>query len=155
MLGNSKNKRLSTKPSLQRSLPLQVTSLMLITVANAVCRTKDCRFLGQNKCGICERFSHKTEDCYSRKVKELKCKRETNAERSGNKKKRFGDKSKKEEANEGEVMDDKDDDEHIVFTTREAGTSKIMFDPSEEGINFNDPDVSNSNEYDERLIFYN
>ena len=30
-----------------------------------------------------------------------------------------------------------------------------MFDPSEEGINFDDPDVSISDEYDERLIFYN
>ena len=48
----------------------------------------------------------------------------------------------------GEVMDD-NDDEHIVFTTQEAGSSKITFDPSEEGINFDDPDVSISDEYDE------
>ena len=34
--------------------------------------TNKCRFLGQTKCGICERFGHKTEDCYSRKAKELK-----------------------------------------------------------------------------------
>ena len=45
-------------------------------------------------------------------------------------------------------MDD-NDDEHIVFTTQEAGSSKITFDPSEEGINFDDPDVSISDEYDE------
>ena len=51
-------------------------------------------------------------------------------------------------------MDD-DDDEHIVFTTQIAGSSKITFDPSEEGINFDDPNVSNTDEFDERLIFYN
>ena len=50
-------------------------------------------------------------------------------------------------------MDD-DDDEHIVFTAQ-AGPSKFVFDPSKEGINFDDPDVSNSNEFDEHLIFYN
>jgi len=87
-------------------------------------------------------------------VKDLKRKREANADRSGGKKKRFGDKRKKEEANEEEEMDD-DDDEHIVFTTQVAGSSRISFDPSEEGINFDEPDVSNSDEFDERLIFYN
>jgi hypothetical protein len=95
-------------------------------------KTKDCRFLGQNKCGICERFGHKDEDCYSRKAKELKRKRENNANRNSGKKKRFGDKRKREETNEGEIMDDEDDDEHIVFTTQEAGSSKITFNPSEE-----------------------
>jgi len=116
--------------------------------------TKNYRFLGQPKCSICYRFGHKTEGCYSRKVKELKHKWETNANRSGSKKKRFGNKRKREEVNEGEVMDD-NDDEHIVFTTHEAGSSKIMFDPSEEGINFDNSNVSNSDEYNSRLIFYN
>ena len=51
-------------------------------------------------------------------------------------------------------MDD-DDNEHIVFTTHETGSSKITFDPSEEGINFNEPNVSISDKYDEHLIFYN
>ena len=37
----------------------------------------------------------------------------------------------------------------------QAGPSKLVFDPSEEGINFDDPDVSNSDEFDEHLIFYN
>ena len=50
-------------------------------------------------------------------------------------------------------MDD-DDDKHIIFTAQ-AGPSKLVFDPSEEGINFDDPDVSNSDEFDEHLIFYN
>ena len=67
---------------------------------------------------------------------------------SAGKKKRFGDKKKNEEANEGEEMDD-DDDEHIVFTTQVAGSSRISFDPSEEGINFDKRDVSNSDEFDE------
>ena len=47
----------------------------------------------------------------------------------------------------GEKMDD-NDDEHIVFTTQIAGSSKISFDPSEEGINFNDTNVSNSYEFE-------
>ena len=51
-------------------------------------------------------------------------------------------------------MDD-DDEEHIIFTTQVAGSSKITFNPSKEGINFNDQDVSNSDEYDSHLIFYN
>ena len=46
-----------------------------------------------------------------------------------------------------EKMDD-NDDEHIVFTTQIAGSSKISFDPSEEGINFNDTNVSNSYEFE-------
>jgi hypothetical protein len=78
-------------------------------------KTKDCRFLGQNKCSICDRFGHNTKDCYSRKAKELKHKQEENTDRNSGKKKRFGDKRKKEEMNEGEVMDDEDNDEHIVF----------------------------------------
>ena len=34
--------------------------------------TKECRFLGQSRCSICNRFGHKTDDCYSRKAKDLK-----------------------------------------------------------------------------------
>jgi hypothetical protein len=117
-------------------------------------KTNDCWFRGQPKCGICERFGHRTEDCYSKKVKGIKRKWETKPGGNGGKKKRFGDKKKREEANEGEEMDD-NDDEHIVFTTQVAGSSRISFDPSEEGINFDKPDVSNSDEFDERLIFYN
>ena len=50
-------------------------------------------------------------------------------------------------------MDD-NDDEHIIFTAQ-AGPSKLVFNPSKEGINFDDPDVSNSDKFDEHLIFYN
>ena len=50
-------------------------------------------------------------------------------------------------------MDD-DDDKHIIFTAQ-ARPSKLVFDPSKEGINFDDSDVSNSDEFDECLIFYN
>ena len=114
-------------------------------------KTNDCWFCSQPKCGICERFGHKTEDCYSKKAKGIKRKWETKAGGNGGKKKRFGDKKKHEEANEGEIMND-DDDEHIIFTTQVAGSSRISLDPSEEGINFDKPDVSNSNEFNERLI---
>ena len=116
-------------------------------------KTNDCWFLGQTKCGNCDQFGHKTEDCYSKKGKDNKHKRETKTGGSGGKKKRFGNEKKCEEANEGEEMDD-DDDKHIIFTAQ-AGPSKLVFDPSKEGINFNDPDVSNSDEFDECLIFYN
>jgi hypothetical protein len=67
--------------------------------------TKDCRFLGQNKCSICERFGHKTEDCYSQKAKELKQKLEWKTNKGGNKKKKYMDKHK-EEVNKGEEMGD-------------------------------------------------
>jgi len=61
---------------------------------------------------------------------------------------------RREEANEGEEIDEQDDDEHIVFTTKES--DNISFDPAEEGqvFNFDDPNVTNADEYDERLIFY-
>jgi hypothetical protein len=39
-----------------------------------------------------------------REAKELKCKQETNPNRSGSKKKRFGNKRKREEVNKGEMM---------------------------------------------------
>ena len=115
-------------------------------------KTNDCWFLGQRKCGNCNQFSHKTENCYSKKGKDNKCKQETRTGGSEGKKKRFGNKKKCEEANEGEEMDD-NDDEHIIFTAQ-AGPSKLVFDPSKEGINFDDPDVSNSDEFDEHLIFF-
>ena len=111
-------------------------------------KTNDCWFLGQTKCGNCGRFGHKTDDCYVKKARNNKRKGEMKAGGSAGKKKRFGDKKKHEEANEGEEMDD-DDDEHIVFTTQVAGSSRISFDPSEEGINFDKRDVSNSDEFDE------
>ena len=117
-------------------------------------KTNDCWFLGQTKYGNCGWFSHKTDDCCTKKVRNNKRKGEMKAGGSAGKKKRFGDKKKNEEANKGEEMDD-DDDEHIVFTTQVAGSSRISFDPSEEGINFDKRDVSNSDEFDERLIFYN
>ena len=87
-------------------------------------------------------------------MKGIKHKWETKASGNGGKKKRFGNKNKCEEANEGEEMDD-NDDKHIVFTTQVAGSSRILFDPSKEGINFNELNVSNSDEFDEQLIFYN
>jgi hypothetical protein len=86
-------------------------------------------------------------------VRDNKRKRETKAGGSGNKKKWFSNKKKKEEANEG-VEIDNDDDEHIVFTAQD-GPSKILLEPSEKGFNFEDPNVSNSDEFDELLIYYN
>ena len=52
-------------------------------------KTTDCRFLGQSKCGICDHFGYRTEDCYSGKAKELKWKYEPIADKSGNKKRKF------------------------------------------------------------------
>ena len=111
-------------------------------------KTNDCWFLSQTKCGNCGQFGHKTDDCYAKKVRNNKRKGEMKAGGSVGKKKRFGDKKKNKEANEGEEMDD-DDDEHIIFTTQVAGSSRISFDPSEEGINYDKRDVSNSDEFDE------
>ena len=34
--------------------------------------TKNCKWLHEPKCGICDRFGHTTEDCYSRKAENLK-----------------------------------------------------------------------------------
>jgi hypothetical protein len=120
--------------------------------------TKDCRFLGQNKCGICERFGHKTEDCYSQKAKELKRKSAWKTDKGGTKKMKYNDKHK-EEANEGEEMGDQDnnEDEHLVFNIHESQSPKITFDASEEGqvFNFDNPDVYNNDEIDPPLIFYN
>ena len=69
---------------------------------------------------------------------------------------RFSGKQKREEANEGEEMDERDDDEHIVFTVQESKSSKISFDSSEEGqvFNFDNSNVTDPDEYDSRLIFY-
>ena len=78
-------------------------------------------------------------------MKGIKHKWKTKASGNVGKKKRFSDKKKHEEVNKGEEMDD-NNDEHIVFTTQIAGSSKISFNPSEEGINFDDT-VSNSDEF--------
>jgi hypothetical protein len=64
--------------------------------------TANCRFLGQNKCGICENFGHKSEDCYSRKAKELKRKRESKDDKNWKGKKKNKGKKKQEETNEAE-----------------------------------------------------
>ena len=76
--------------------------------------TKDCKFLGQNKCGICNLFGHDSNDFYSRKAKELKQKREK-GEGKGDRKEKKKKKKKKEEMNQGEEVDDSDDEEHIVL----------------------------------------
>ena len=93
-------------------------------------KTKDCKFLGQNKCGICKRFGHNTEDCYSKKAKDLKHKRDKEGGKN-----RKNKKQKKEEINQGEEIDDGDEDEHIAFNLEES--SEIPLDESEEGQAFN------------------
>ena len=59
--------------------------------------------------------------------------------------------------NEGEEIDDGNDNKHIVFTVHESEPSRMMFDASKEGqvFNFDNPDVTNPDEYDTWLIFYN
>jgi hypothetical protein len=115
-------------------------------------KTTDCRFLGQSKCGICERFGHKTEDCYTTKAKEIKRKRME----GGNKCKRPM-KRRREETNEGEEKEDEDYDERVIFTPEEP--SEIMFD-SEQGqfLNPDNLDANNSSDSemarDELLVFY-
>lgn len=51
-------------------------------------KTKDCRFLGQTRWGICNCFSHATNECYSKKVKGLKQKREKGDTGKGKKKRK-------------------------------------------------------------------
>jgi hypothetical protein len=120
-------------------------------------KTNECRFLGQSKCCICERFGHRTEDCYLRRAKELKHKREPKDDKADRKGKKPAGKQKREEVNEGEEMDKKDDDEHIMFTVEKSESLNIVFDSSEKGqvFNFDDPNVNNSSEIDTHLIFYN
>ena len=120
--------------------------------------TINCRFLGQNKCGVCERFGHKTEDCYSRKAKDLKRKRETTNNRSDKKRKKINGKpkrdQKRDQVNEGEEDNMGTDDEIIVLNT---DVSNITFDPSEEGqyFNFKNTNVYNtSDEFDPPLLYY-
>ena len=115
--------------------------------------TKDCKFLGQNKCGICNRFGHNSDDCYSRKAKELKRKREK-GEGKGDGKEKKKKKKKKEEMNQGEEVDDSDDEEHIVCYGDDS--SQIVLDESEEGYNLpnNQSNVYNSHEYNLPLIYY-
>ena len=110
-------------------------------------KTEECKFLGQSKCGICNRFGHMTSDCYSRKAKDLKRKRE---KKDGKGKK----KQKTEEMHQGEEIADEDEDEHVAFSVN--GPSEIYLDESEEGqaFNFDEPDVINSSEYNPRLIYY-
>jgi hypothetical protein len=60
-------------------------------------KTTECKFLGQSKCGICDRFGHQSEDCYSRKAKELKRKREKGDDKGKGK----GKRERKEEEKEG------------------------------------------------------
>jgi len=52
---------------------------------------------------------------------------------------------------------DKDEDKHIIFAIQESEPPNYMFNTSEEGqvFNFNNPDVNNSDEFDQYLIFYN
>ena len=114
--------------------------------------TKDCK-VGQNKCGICNQFGHNSNDCYSKKAKELKRKREKGEEKGDGKEKKKK-KKKKEEMNQGEEIDDSDDKEHIVCYSDDS--SAIVLDESKEGYNLptNQSDVYNSHEYNLLLIYY-
>jgi len=100
------------------------------------------------RCDICHRFGHKTEDCFSKKAKDLK--RNLKA-KEGKGDKKGKKKQKKEEMNQGE---EEDDDEHITFSLNEP--SEFVFDDSEEGqfFNFDKSDVNNSSEYDTHLLYY-
>ena len=114
--------------------------------------TNNCKWKGQEKCGICFRFGHATEDCYSRKAKALKRKRENKKGKSKGKKKR-----KKEEMNQGEEEDDEEDeDEHIACCLIGSSYSDIPLDESEIGqcFNFDESDVNYSGEYNPPLIYY-
>ena len=90
-----------------------------------------------------------SDECYSRKVKDLKCKREK-SDKKGEKKK----KQKKEEMNQGEEVEEDNEDEHIVFSAHEP--SEIIFDDSEKGqfFNFDEYNVNNYSELDLPLLYY-
>src|ERR1700678_1646267 len=111
--------------------------------------TNNCKWKGQDKCGICHRFGHATEECYSRKAKALKRKREEKGKGKGKKKR------KKEEMNQGEEDED-DDDEHIACCLIGSGYSDIPLDESEIGqmFNFDEHDVNYSGDYNPPLIYY-
>ena len=95
-----------------------------------------------------------TEDCYAKKKKEgKKNKRKRNWKQDKGDGKEKSSKKQKEEANIGEEMDDgDDDDEHIVFNLEE---NKNNSNSMEDGQFFNfSSNVYNSDEMDERLIYY-
>jgi hypothetical protein len=91
--------------------------------------------------------SHGSDECYSRKAKDLKRKR---GEGDGKGKKK---KKKKEETNQGEEVDD--EEEHIAFCLNESSDT-IPLDESEVGqaFNFDESNVFNSSEYSPPLIYY-
>ena len=110
--------------------------------------TKDCKFLGQSKCSICNRFSDMSDECYLRKAKDLKHKGEK-SDKKGKKKKQ-----KRKEMSQGEEVEEDEEDEHIVFSAHEP--LEIIFDDSEKGLffNFDEHNVNNYSELDPPLLYY-
>ena len=109
--------------------------------------TRDCKFKGQPKCGICNRFGHTSDECYSRKAKALKRKREKNDGKGKGKKKK-----KNEQMNVGEEDDD-EEEEHVTCFLQDY--SDIPLDESEIGQSFNlDKCDVLTNEYNPPLIYY-
>ena len=113
--------------------------------------TKNCKWLHEPKCGICDRFGHTTEDCYSRKAKNLKRKREQGGGKGKGKKKK-----KKEEMNMGETDEEDDEEEHVTCCLTDKNYSEIPLDESEIGqaFNFDEIDVSYTGEYNPPLLYY-
>src|SRR6202522_3839785 len=109
-------------------------------------KQRNVNFLGKADVSS-KRFGHESEDCYSKKAKDLKRKREKGDQKGKNKKK------KKEEMNQGEEVEEDDDKEHIVFCAN-TDSSEINLDESEEGFNFDEQNVYNSHKYNPRLISY-
>ena len=74
--------------------------------------------------------------------------------KSNSKGKRPKKKPRRKEMNQGEKIEEKNDDKHIVFALNEL--SEITFDNSEEGqfFNFNEPDVNDSSESNPHLLYY-
>jgi formamidopyrimidine-DNA glycosylase len=93
--------------------------------------TRDCKFLGQTKCGICEQFGYKTKDYYLRKAKDLKKKEELREDKSDRKGKWSMKKQRREEMNQEQESGVETDEEHVVFSLNEP--SKFTFDALEEG----------------------
>jgi hypothetical protein len=105
---------------------------------------KECRNKGKPKCGQCNKFGYKQNDCWFNKNSKWRCEKQNDGE-NGNKK--FW----KEEANEGARIEEV---QHIAFPAFDDDC--IMFSPSDEGqyFNFDQNDVSNSASNDEQVLYY-
>lgn len=117
--------------------------------------TEDCRYLGDRsviRCSKCKTFGHVDKDCWGKDGPKRRRNNRNDGRYSGNKRSRTDQTNEGiEQTNSGIVEIDENSDQQITFGVQEG---EIWFDESEVGQYSGFKEYEESNENDERVLYY-